>query len=145
MLTEQMQAPHFKLMGNDGQSHSLSSLQGKLVIIYFYPKDNTPGCTQEACDFRDSLSEFKQKGIQVFGISKDSIASHQKFIDKFDLNFILLSDPELKTHKDYYVLDQNKTIRSTFLIDKKGKINKIWQKVKVSGHINEILKSLENL
>lgn len=144
MLKENTKAPDFSLVGNDGKHYSLASLKDKFAILYFYPKDNTPGCTKEACDFRDNLSELANRECLVFGISRDSIAAHSKFRDKYELNFILLSDPELEMHKAYQVLEENKTVRSTFLIYKKGKIIKIWPKVKVPGHVDEILELLKS-
>jgi peroxiredoxin Q/BCP len=145
MLTEQTIAPDFTLMGNDGKEYTLSALKGKSVVIYFYPKDDTPGCTKEACDFRDNLPQLIEKDCLVFGISKDSLASHQKFKGKYNLNFVLLSDIDLKVHKAYQVLEETKTIRSTFLIDKTGKINKIWTKVKVPNHVEAVIASLKAL
>ncbi len=142
MLNENALAPDFCLPGHDGQEYCLSHFRNKYVILYFYPKDNTPGCTQEACDFRDNLGSLNQKECVVFGISRDSIASHQKFQTKFNLNFILLSDPDLKVHQAYEVLESEKTIRATFLIDKSGKLAKVWPKVKVNGHVKAIIDTL---
>ena len=142
MLKEGTKAPDFILPGSDGKMHSLLSQKGNLVVLYFYPKDNTPGCTKEACDFNDNLDRLAKKGCIVFGISKDSIQSHKKFIDKYQLNFTLLSDESLETHMDYEVLDTHKVIRTTFLIDKNGMIAKIWPGVSVKGHVDAVLKSL---
>jgi peroxiredoxin Q/BCP len=104
------------------QIHTLSKHKGQYVLIYFYPKDDTPGCTKEACAFRDNQETLLKNQVLVYGISRDSAESHAKFSQKYDLNFTLLSDPELKAHKAYGVLEENKTKRSTFLIDKKGNI-----------------------
>ncbi len=145
MLKIHQQAPDFNLSGTDGKFYQLSALKDKLVVIYFYPKDNTPGCTQEACDFRDNFSKIAKKGCSVFGISKDSMESHKKFMDKYELNFVLLSDSELQAHIAYQVLEEKKTIRSTFLIDKEGKIAKIWSKVSVKNHVEEVLKAIEEI
>ena len=143
MLKMQALAPDFTLPGTDGKLHQLSALKNKLVIIYFYPKDNTPGCTQEACDFRDNFSQLTQENCIIFGVSKDSLSSHEKFKNKYALNFILLSDPELKVHAAYHALEDGKTLRTTFLIDKEGKVAKIWPKVSVKNHVEEVLKTVQ--
>ncbi len=145
MLKEQSKAPEFALPDEEGKKHSLAAHKGKLVILYFYPKDNTPGCTQEACDFRDTLARLTASDCVVYGISKDSESSHAKFIDKYDLNFSLLSDQNLIVHQAYEVLADNKTIRSTFLIDKTGKIAKVWSPVKVEGHVDQVMKAISTL
>ena len=145
MLKENSKAPEFDLPGNDGKQHTLSDLKGKWAIVYFYPKDDTPGCTREACGFRDSFENLKAKGCVVYGISKDPIESHKKFKDKYDLNFVLLSDAELGMHKAYEVLEGSKTIRSTFLIDASGKIAKVWPNVKVDGHVDDVIKTIDAL
>lgn len=143
MIKENSKAPDFKLLGDDGKEYSLTSLQGNNVVLYFYPKDSTPGCTREACDFRDNLEQLTNYECIVLGVSKDNVASHNKFKDKYNLNFRLLCDTDLKVHKLYNALNEEKTIRSTFLIDKKGNIIKIWPKVTVSGHVEEVLKVLQ--
>jgi peroxiredoxin Q/BCP len=145
MLKEKTAAPDFKLVDSDGNVCTLSALEGNFVVVYFYPKDATPGCTKEACDFRDNFARLTKNKCLVFGISKDGVASHQKFKNKYELNFTLLSDPTLETHEAYQVLDAGKVIRSTFLIDKKGTLVKVWSKVKVPGHVEEVLKVLEAL
>ncbi len=145
MLNIQEQAPDFSLMDTKHQIHTLLEHKGKYVLIYFYPKDDTPGCTKEACDFRDRQAIMLKSEVVVYGISRDSTQSHAKFSQKYDLNFTLLSDPELKAHKAYDVLEENKTKRSTFLIDKKGYILKVWPKVRVEGHVDEILETLKTL
>lgn len=140
-------APQFSLASDTGESFDLKQFRGKKVILFFYPKDMTSGCTTEACDFRDSFASFKKKGVIVLGVSKDSVASHQKFRDKNDLPFPLLSDPEGKVCEAYGVWKEKSMYgrkymgieRTTFLIDEKGKITKIFEKVKVSGHVAELL------
>jgi peroxiredoxin Q/BCP len=146
-------APAFTLKGDDGKVHKLSDHEGERVVLYFYPRDMTPGCTTEACDFRDNLGRVKQAGAVVYGVSKDSIASHEKFRDKHELNFVLLSDDELDVHKKYgaygektmYGKKVQGVIRSTFLIDEKGKIAKVWRNVKVGGHVDKVLEALQVL
>jgi peroxiredoxin Q/BCP len=125
-------------------------MKGSNVILYFYPEDDTSGCTKEACAFRDSLPRFEGADAVILGVSKDSLESHRKFIDKYSLNFTLLSDENLEVHKlyDTWKLKNNYgrtywgTERSTFIIDKNGKIKKIFRKVKVDGHDQEVLKAL---
>ncbi len=149
-LAEGKKAPKFKLISDEGKEVALSDFTGKKVVLYFYPKDNTPGCTREACDFRDNLAKFKKKGAVVLGVSRDSTASHQKFKAKFDLPFALLSDPETKVLEAYgawgekvmYGKKVTGVIRSTVLIDEEGKIQKVWPKVKVDGHAEEVLGEL---
>lgn len=146
-------APAFTLKGDDGKVHKLSDHEGERVVLYFYPRDMTPGCTTEACDFRDNLGRVKQAGAVVYGVSKDSIASHEKFRDKHELNFVLLSDDELDVHKTYgaygektmYGKKVQGVIRSTFLIDEKGKVAKVWRNVKVGGHVDKVLEALQVL
>lgn len=144
-------APEFKLRGSDGKEISLHQFQGKWVVLYFYPKDNTPGCTKESCDFRDNKQKFVRKEAVILGVSKDSLPSHDKFIRKFNLNFLLLSDTEGKVCEQYGVFKKKsmfgKTFlginRSTFLIDPQGKIAEIWRNVKVDGHAEEVLHSIK--
>lgn len=153
MLTEGKKAPAFTLMDKDGVSHKLSDYLGKWVFIYFYPKDNTPGCTKEACAIRDEWSAFKKMGVQVFGVSTDSQKSHEKFAEKFDLPFILLADEDKKVVEKYGVWGEKKmmgrtymgTNRMSFLIDPKGKIVKIYEKVKPAIHAQEVLQDLQTL
>jgi peroxiredoxin Q/BCP len=142
MLSPGDKAPAFKLEGDDGKLHSLSEFAGKTLILYFYPKDNTPGCTTEACDFRDESAALAKKKAVVVGVSPDSIASHGKFRDKHGLNFLLLSDPEHKVAEAYgawgdkvlYGRKFKGLIRSTFVIDAKGKIVEAHYKVSTKGH-----------
>lgn len=145
MLKESSIAPDFSLPGNDGKIHHLSQQKGKCVVVYFYPRDNTPGCTTEACDFKDNMEIIADNNCIVYGISRDSMPSHQKFSDKYNLNFTLLSDEMLEAHKAFKVLNENKTIRATFLIDKEGKIAKVWPKVSVKGHVMEVIRELLKL
>ena len=147
MLTVGMKAPDFTLNDKDGKSVSLSDFIGKKVVVYFYPKDNTPGCTRQACAFAGAYDEFKAKDIEVIGISKDSTASHVKFAEKYDLPFILLSDPELEAIKAYGVWQEKKlygkvsmgVVRTTFVIDEEGKVERVMPKVKPDTNAAEIL------
>lgn len=151
MLTEKIKAPDFTLNDKDGNHVSLSDFKGKKVVLYFYPKDNTPGCTRQACAFATSYNEFRDNNIQVIGISKDSITSHKKFAEKHDLPFILLSDPELSAIKAYDVWAEKKmcgkvsfgVVRSTYIIDENGYIEKVMPKVKPDTNAAEILKYLK--
>lgn len=144
-------APSFSLMDSNGVNVSLKDFEGRKVVLYFYPKDNTPGCTKEACDFRDFFPDFKKKQITVIGISPDSIESHKKFVQKFNLPFILLSDEKKEVLKKYNVWKEKSMYgkkymgveRTTFLINEDGKIIKIFPKVKVSGHIEEVIKAFK--
>ncbi len=143
-------APQFTVLDDSGNPFVLSDLKGKQVVLYFYPKDDTPGCTREACDFRDNIAAFKKQGAVILGVSKDSERAHQKFKDKYDLTFPLLVDEAGKLCEAYGVLGEKSMFgkkyqgvnRITFLIDEKGIIKKIWHKVKVDGHVAEVLKSL---
>jgi peroxiredoxin Q/BCP len=143
-------APAFSLPGDDGQTHTLAQHAGTPVVVYFYPRDDTPGCTTEACDFRDNLQRVTAHGAVVYGISRDSLAAHAKFKSKYNLNFTLLSDPSLATHVAYgawgeKIMYGQKTvgvIRSTFLVGKDGKIAKVWPRVKVQGHVDDVLHAL---
>ncbi len=145
-------APVFVLPSTSKEDYLLNNSTGKYVVIYFYPKDDTPGCTVEANDFNKLLSKFKKLECEVFGISKDSLKSHDKFRDKYKIKFDLLADENLKVLKKYKVWGKKKfmgrefmgVIRSTFLIDKKGKILKAWNDVKVKDHAKEVLETLKN-
>ena len=145
-----MKAPDFTLTDKDGQNVTLSQLRGKKVVVYFYPKDNTPGCTRQACAFASAYEGFKEKNVEVIGISKDSVASHKKFAEKFDLPFILLSDPELIAINAYGVWQEKKmcgkvsmgVVRTTFIIDEEGNISDIMPKVKPDTNAAEILERL---
>lgn len=153
MLKENDKAPHFTLPNQDGKNVSLSDYFDKWIVLYFYPKDMTPGCTTEACSFRDEYAEFKKHDIVILGISKDSVSRHKKFEEKHELPFPLLSD-ENGTVCEAYGVWQEKSmygkkfmgiLRSTFIINPKGFIAKAYPKVKVKEHIAEILADLKNL
>ena len=147
MLETGTKAPDFTLLDKNGKSVSLSDFLGKKVVLYFYPKDNTPGCTRQACAFAGAYKEFQNKGVEVIGISKDSVASHVKFAEKYSLPFVLLSDPDLIAIKAYDVWQEKKLCgkvsmgvgRTTFIIDEAGKIEKIMPKVKPDTNASEIL------
>ena len=153
MIKENTKAPNFALPSTNGENQKLKDLLGKYVVIYFYPKDDTPGCTIETNDFNKLLPKFKKLNCEIFGISKDSIKSHDKFREKFKIKFDLLSDEEIKVLKKYKVWGKKKfmgrefmgIIRSTILIDKKGKIVKVWDNVKVKDHAKEVLETLKSL
>lgn len=144
-------APDFLLNDSEGKQVSLKDFSGKTVILYFYPKDSTPGCTREACDFRDSFERLKVADAAVIGVSADSIESHRKFSSKYELPFTLLSDPEHKALEAYGVWKQKSMMgrkfmgieRTTFIIDPQGKIATVYNKVKVNGHVDEILDFLK--
>jgi thioredoxin-dependent peroxiredoxin len=144
-------APDFTVLNDAGQKTKLSELKGKKVVLYFYPKDDTPGCTVEACAFRDGIEEIKKRGAVVLGVSADSIESHKKFKSKFDLNFPLLADTDKKVIEAYGVWKEKSMYgkkymgieRTTFLIDAQGKISHIFPKVKVQEHYDEVLDALE--
>jgi peroxiredoxin Q/BCP len=143
-------APAFKLKNDDGDDVALKDFKGKNVILYFYPKDDTPGCTKEACDFRDHSKTFDKKDMVIIGINPDSVESHVKFKKKYGLPFQLLSDPDKKTLETYGVWKEKSMYgrkymgveRTTFVIDGAGKISKIFPKVSVTGHIDEVLASI---
>lgn len=147
MLKVGDKAPDFSLPADDGSVISLKDLKGKKVILYFYPKDDTSGCTAEACDFRDNIKTFKKKDVVVIGVSKDSVKSHAKFKKKFDLNFPLLSDESLSMLQDYGVWKEKSMygrkymgiVRTTFIINEKGIIEKIFDNVKVPKHVETLL------
>lgn len=150
MLETGIKAPDFTLRDKDGKAVSLSDFLGKKVVLYFYPKDNTPGCTRQACAFAGAYDEFKSKNIEVIGISKDSVASHEKFAQKYNLPFVLLADPELSAIKAYDVWQEKKmcgkvgmgVVRTTYIIDEKGVIEKVMPKVKPDTNAAEILEQL---
>ena len=145
-----MKAPDFTLKDKNGNDFTLSSLLGKKVVLYFYPKDNTPGCTRQACAFAGAYKQFEAKGVEVVGISKDSIASHVKFAEKYDLPFILLSDPDRVAIEAYGVWQEKMmcgkvsmgVVRTTFIIDENGNIEKIMPKVKPDTNAADILAEL---
>ncbi len=145
-------APDFSLLDQDGKKVSLKDLLGKKVILYFYPKDDTSGCTKEACSFRDEFPKFKKTDAVILGVSPDSIKSHKKFADKYDLPFSLLADEEKKVLEKYGVWKEKSMYgrkymgveRTTFIIDVEGKIKKIFNKVKVDGHNKEVMEALKD-
>ncbi len=150
MLKEGTTAPEFTLKDSTGKQHSLSQYRGKKVILYFYPRDDTTGCSKEACDFRDSIHTVTKKKGVVLGVSADTEASHEKFTKKFGLPFTLLSDPEKKTIQKYQAWGEKSMygrkymgiFRTTYVIDEQGKILKCFENVKVPGHVEEVLKLL---
>lgn len=152
-LKEGNKAPDFKAMDQDGKDHKLSDYLGKWVLLYFYPKDDTPGCTKEACSIRDAWPDFKKLKMQVFGISIQDEKSHKKFSDKYDLPFTLLADPEKKIVEKYGVWGEKSmygrkymgTLRQSFLVDPKGKIAKIYEKVNPVSHASDILEDFKKL
>ena len=153
MIKENTKAPIFKLPSTSNIDYSLKDSKGKYVVLYFYPKDDTPGCTIETNDFNKLLGKFKKLDCEVYGISKDSLKSHNKFRDKYKIKFDLLADEEIKVLKKYKVWGKKKfmgrefmgIIRSTYLINKKGEIIKVWDNVKVKDHAKEVLETLNNL
>ncbi len=152
MLEVGTKAPEIVLNDKDGNEVRLSSFAGQRIVVYFYPRDNTPGCTRQACAFRDAFEEYKTLGIPVIGISKDNEASHQKFASKHELPFILLADPELSAIKAYDVWQEKKmygkvsmgVVRATYLIGTDGFIEKVWKKAKPDTNAGEILEYIAN-
>ena len=150
MLTIGQKAPDFTLSDKDGNAVSLSDFAGKKVVLYFYPKDNTPGCTRQACAFAGAYGEFQKRGVVVIGISRDSVASHVKFAEKYSLPFILLADPELEAIQAFGVWQEKKlygkvsmgVVRTTFLIDENGLVESVMPKVKPDTNAEEILAML---
>lgn len=145
-------APDFKLSDQDGNKISLKDFKGKKVVLYFYPKDNTSGCTKEACNFRDDFPKFKKTDAVILGISPDSVSSHKKFAEKYNLPFTLLSDEGKEVVEEYGVWKEKSMYgkkymgveRTTFIIDEEGKIKKIFNKVKVDGHNSEVIEALKD-
>ena len=146
-------APDFTLAADDGSKIKLSALKGQPVVLYFYPRDDTPGCTREACAFRDAKKQLAAVGAKVLGVSTDDVASHAKFRDKYQLNFPLLADSDHKVAEKYGAWREKNMYgkksmgiqRSTFLIDAAGKVAKVWQRVKVDGHDEQVLAALKSL
>ena len=153
MIKLNNKAPVFKVPSTGNKEYSLNDSKGKYVVLYFYPKDDTPGCTIETKDFNTLLPKFKKLNCEIYGISKDDLKSHNKFREKYKVKFNLLADEEKKIIKDYKVWGKKKfmgkefmgIIRTTFLIDKKGKIIKIWKYVRVKDHAKEVLDFLKNI
>ena len=150
LLEAGKKAPSFCLSDTDGKEHCLKDYQGKWVVLYFYPRDNTPGCTREACDFRDAKSRWSRRKAAVLGVSADSAVSHEKFRTKYDLNFPLLVDADAEVAKKYGVWQKKSMygklfyglVRSTFIIDPDGKVARAYYKVKVDGHVDDVLNTL---
>lgn len=150
MLEVGTKAPDFALPDQNGKMHTLKEYEGKKVILYFYPKDNTPGCTKQACGFSELYPQFMEKDAVVLGVSKDSVASHKKFEEKYNLGFTLLSDPDLTAIKEYDVWQEKKNygkvtmgvVRTTYLIDEKGIIEKVFKKVKAADNPAQMLEEL---
>ena len=150
MLEAGMIAPDFALLDSEGREHKLSDYFGKKIVLYFYPKDNTPGCTRQACAFASAYDDFRRRDIVVIGISRDSVASHKRFSEKYNLPFILLSDPDLVAIQSYGVWQEKKlygktsfgVVRTTFIIDEEGKISAVMPKVKPDTNAGEILDNL---
>jgi thioredoxin-dependent peroxiredoxin len=153
MIESGSKAPDFELSDQDGNKVSLKSKRGKNIILYFYPKDDTPGCTKEACNFRDELPDFQNLNAEVLGISADTVDSHKKFAQKYRLNFPLLSDSDKKVVNEYGVWREKNMYgkkimgieRTTFIIDREGVIRKIFRKVKVDNHNQEVMEALTEL
>jgi peroxiredoxin Q/BCP len=143
-------SPAFTLPSTSGKDVSLSGLRGERFVLYFYPRDDTPGCTREACGFRDAMTQLRKSGVTVLGVSKDSLASHARFREKYALPFDLLTDADNTVAKSFGAYGKKKlygkdvlgTIRSTFLIGADGKIERVWSPVKVDGHVGEVLAAL---
>jgi thioredoxin-dependent peroxiredoxin len=150
VINEGDQAPDFTLQSDAGTDVTLSSLRGRPVVLYFYPKDDTPGCTTEACEFRDAYDVFRERGAEVLGVSPDDVTSHEKFKTKHELPFTLLADPDHKVAEDYGVWGERKYAgksymginRSTFIIDADGKVARAMLGIKPAGHASEVLDSL---
>jgi len=152
-VQEGRKAPDFTLADDAGNKVKLSSLRGSPVVLYFYPRDDTPGCTKEACGFRDAKSKLTRAGVKVLGVSPDTVASHAKFREKFSLNFPLLADPEHKVAEKYGAWREKTRFgktsmgiqRSTFIIDAEGVVRKVWKSAKPEGHDEQVLAALEEL
>jgi peroxiredoxin Q/BCP len=151
MLEKKYQVPDFELPDENGKLHKLSDYLGQYVLLYFYPKDDTPGCTTEACEFRDDYAEYDKAGVVILGVSPDSPKSHKKFKEKYNLPFVLLADEDHQVceiygvwgKKSMYGKEYNGVLRTTFLIDKEGKLVEIFEKVKPKGHSQQILSILK--
>ncbi|MEO8398733.1 MAG: thioredoxin-dependent thiol peroxidase [Ignavibacteriaceae bacterium] len=152
MLEEGKKAPDFKLKDQDGNDHSLENYKGKKVVLYFYPKDDTSGCTKEACSFRDEFPKFNKLNAEILGVSPDSVKSHKKFAEKYNLPFTLLADEEKEVVEKYDVWQEKSmfgkkymgVVRTTVIIDENGIVKKIFPKVKVEGHDQEVMEALKD-
>jgi thioredoxin-dependent peroxiredoxin len=150
LVREGEAAPDFELLSDDGEPVKLSSLRGSPVVLYFYPKDDTPGCTTEACEFRDAFDRFREQGVEILGVSPDTEASHQKFKSKYELPFKLLADPDHRTAEAYGVWKEKKNYgktymgieRSTFVIDADGKVARAMRGIRPAGHAAKVLETL---
>ena len=150
MVEEGAPAPDFELASDEGETVTLSALRGKPVVLYFYPKDDTPGCTTEACEFRDAYDHFREQGVEILGVSPDTEASHQKFKSKYELPFTLLADPEHQAAEAYGVWKEKKNYgktymgveRSTFVIDADGKVARAMRGIRPAGHAAQVLETL---
>jgi len=150
VIGEGDEAPEFELPADDGSTVRLKDLRGRKVVLYFYPKDDTPGCTTEACEFRDSLPRFQEHGVTVLGVSPDPVDSHRKFKEEYDLNFPLLADEDHKLAKAFGVWKQKSMFgnkywgveRSTFLLDEDGVVRKAWRRVRPKGHAEKVAEAL---
>ncbi|MEW5850254.1 MAG: peroxiredoxin [Myxococcota bacterium] len=153
MLTEGSKAPPFELQGSDGRTHSLKDFKGKPLVVYFYPRDDTPGCTREACDFTDKLTAIRRAGAEVVGISPDSVESHKRFTTKHGLKHLLLADPDREVstawgvfrEKVLYGKKSMGIVRSTFILDGSGVVVKAYNSVKVDGHVEKVLAELKSV
>ena len=153
MIKEKSTAPNFDLPSTSNKKYSLKDSVGKYIVLYFYPKDDTPGCTIETNEFNKLLFKFKKLECEIYGISKDSLKSHEKFKEKYKIKFNLLADEELKVLKQYKVWQKKKfmgrefmgVVRTTYLIDKKGQILKVWNNVKAKDHAQEVLETLKSI
>ena len=151
VLAEGVKAPAFDLQDSEGQSHKLSDYSGQTIVVYFYPKDDTPGCTKEACSFRDSYADFRQAGVTIIGISPDAVSSHKKFKSKYELPFTLLADPDHAVCEAYGVWGPKKmygreyegVYRTTFIIGPEGNIQRVFKNVKPSDHSQEVLAEIK--
>ena len=137
--------PEFETVDQQGNSIGSKAIKGKPAVIYFYPKDDTPGCTVEACEFRDNISQFREKGVNVFGVSVDDQKSHKKFEEKFNLNFPLLVDSSKKISEQFGVLGERSAKRVTFIVDSKGTVVYVYPKVSPKGHTEEVMNKLKEL
>ena len=150
MVEEGAPAPDFELTSDEGETVTLSALRGKPVVLYFYPKDDTPGCTTEACEFRDAYDRFREQGVEILGVSPDTEVSHQKFKSKYELPFTLLADPDHRTAEAYGVWKEKRNYgktymgveRSTFVIDADGKVAKAMRGIRPAGHAAQVLETL---